>query len=105
PLRSSRALLRPPIVTDVAGGARPPRVRVDLHMHSSASFDGRVSPFQIARRCRQLGISPVVLTDHDTVDGARALVEAGEPVVIGQEILTNEGEVIGLFLKEAVPKR
>src|SRR5207244_3509604 len=44
-------------------------------------------------------------TDHDTIDGARALVEAGEPVVIGQEILTNEGEVIGLFLKEAIPKR
>ena len=46
-----------------------------------------------------------MLTDHDTVDGARALVEAGEPVVIGQEILTTEGEVIGLFLKQAVPKR
>src|SRR5207253_6647504 len=74
-------------------------------MHSSASFDVRVSPFETARRCRQLGISPLVLTDHNTIDGARELVEAGEPVVIGQEILTTEGEVIGLFLKEAVPKR
>jgi predicted metal-dependent phosphoesterase TrpH len=78
---------------------------VDLHLHSSASFDSRVPPIEIARRCRQLGLSPVVLTDHETIEGARSLLEAGEPVVMGQEILTTEGEVIGLFLKEAIPKR
>jgi predicted metal-dependent phosphoesterase TrpH len=74
-------------------------------MHSSASFDGRVPPIDVARRCRQVGLSPVVLTDHDTIDGAKSLVELGEPVVVGQEIMTTEGELIGLFLKEAVPKR
>lgn len=89
----------------MAGGARPPLVRLDLHLHSSASFDGRVPPIEIARRCRQLGLSPVVLTDHDTIDGARLLREAGELVMIGQEILTTEGELIGLFLKEAIPKQ
>src|SRR5207249_2482472 len=36
--------------------------------------------------------------------GAHSLREAGERVVIGQEILTTEGELIGLFLEEAVPK-
>src|SRR2546427_1803592 len=80
-------------------------VRVDLHLHSSASFDGRVPPSEIARRCRQLGLSPIVLTDHDTIDGARSLMDAGEQVVVGQEILTSEGELIGLFLKEVVPKQ
>ena len=79
-------------------------VRVDLHMHSSASFDGRVPPVEIARRCRQFGLSPVVLTDHDTIEGARSLVELGEPVVVGQEVLTADGELIGLFLTEAIPK-
>ena len=80
-------------------------MRVDLHLHSSASFDGRVPPIEIARRCRQLGLSPIVLTDHDTIDGARSLMDAGEQVVVGQEILTSEGELIGLFLKEVVPKQ
>src|SRR5439155_2522756 len=112
-----RALSRPHIVTDVVGGASGPhpavpqrgrgiaKVRVDLHTHSSASFDCRIAPINVARRCRQLGLSPVVLTDHDTIDGARSLADTGEPVVIGQEILTTEGEMIGLFLKEAVAKR
>ena len=81
------------------------RVRIDLHLHSSASFDCRVAPQAVARRCRQVGLSPVFLTDHDGIGGAQALIEADEPTVAGQEILTTEGELIGLFLKEAVPKR
>ena len=89
----------------MAGGARAPLVRVDLHLHSSASFDSRVAPLDVAKRCRQVGLSPIFLTDHDTIDGARSLIEAGEPAIIGQEILTSEGELIGLFLKHTVPKR
>jgi len=99
-------LLRlPPIVTNVAGGARGPRVRVDLHLHSSASFDCRVPPLDVARRCRQLGLSPIFLTDHEGIGGGQSLLEAGHSAVIGQEILTTEGEMIGLFLREAVPSR
>jgi predicted metal-dependent phosphoesterase TrpH len=95
----------------VAGGARGPllretaKVRVDLHLHSSASFDCRVPPLEVARRCRQLGLSPIFLTDHEGIEGALSLLEAGEPAVVGQEILTTEGELIGLFLNEPVPSR
>jgi predicted metal-dependent phosphoesterase TrpH len=89
----------------VPKGARAGRARVDLHLHSSASFDCRVTPLQVARRCHQAGLSPIFLTDHDGVDGARSLLDAGHPAVIGEEILTSEGELIGLFLKEPVPKR
>jgi predicted metal-dependent phosphoesterase TrpH len=45
------------------------------------------------------------LTDHEGIDGAESLLEAGQPAVIGQEILTTEGELVGLFLKESVPSR
>jgi predicted metal-dependent phosphoesterase TrpH len=62
-------------------------------------------PLDVARRCRQLGLSPIFLTDHEGIDGAQSLVEAGVPAVVGQEILTTEGELIGLFLKEPVPTR
>jgi len=78
---------------------------VDLHLHSSASFDCRVPPLEVARRCGQLGLSPIFLTDHDTIDGARALVEAGQAAILGEEIVTSEGELIGLFLKTRIPAR
>ena len=80
-------------------------VWVDMHLHSSASFDCQVAPLEVARRCGQLGLSPVFLTDHDTVDGARSLVEAGKPAIVGEEIVTSEGELIGLFLNDPVPPR
>jgi predicted metal-dependent phosphoesterase TrpH len=64
-----------------------------------------VAPVDVARRCRQVGLSPIFLTDHDVVDGAKALIEIGEPAIIGQEVLTSEGELIGLFIKDAIPKR
>lgn len=78
--------------------------RVDLHVHSSASFDSKTPPAEVARRCRALGLGPVALTDHDTIDGALALRALGHDVIVGQEITTTEGELIGLFLNRTIPK-
>ena len=52
-----------------------------------------------------MGLSPIFLTDHEGIGGAQSLIEAGQTAVIGQEILTTEGEIIGLFLKHVVPSR
>ena len=70
-------------------------VRVDLHLHSSASWDCDAPPGLVARRCRSLGLGPVFLTDHDTLAGALAL-RRGDPggTVVGQEVTTTEGELI-----------
>jgi predicted metal-dependent phosphoesterase TrpH len=77
--------------------------RVDLHVHSSASFDCKVSPHLVAERLRSYGISPVLLTDHDTMEGVQELRRSGDAETIGgQEILTQEGEIIGLFLEHPV---
>ena len=78
-------------------------IRVDLHIHSSASPDCRSEPERVAARCRQLGLSPVFLTDHDTIAGATRLrVTGSERVVAGEEVMTVEGELIGLFLERSV---
>ena len=78
-------------------------VRVDLHVHSSASPDCKSDPLRVAARCRQLGLSPVFLTDHDTIAGAARLQEAGhDRVVAGQEVMTTAGELIGLFLERPI---
>jgi predicted metal-dependent phosphoesterase TrpH len=77
--------------------------RVDLHVHSSASFDCKVPPHLVAERLRSYGISPVLLTDHDTMEGVQELRRGGDVETIGgQEILTQEGELIGLFLEQPV---
>jgi predicted metal-dependent phosphoesterase TrpH len=52
-----------------------------------------------------LGLSPIFLTDHEGIVGAKSLLEAGHSAVVGQEILTTEGEIIGLFLETPVPSR
>ncbi|HUY24428.1 MAG TPA: PHP domain-containing protein [Candidatus Saccharimonadales bacterium] len=80
-------------------------VRVDLHVHTSASFDCAAEPLQVARRCRSLGLVPVFITDHDTIEGGlRIRSEAPDiEVVIGQEITTTRGELIGLFLERPIP--
>ena len=80
-------------------------VRVDLHVHTSGSFDCKAEPVQVARRCRSLGLGPVFVTDHDTVEGALKMrAQAPEvEVVAGQEITTTRGELIGLFLEETIP--
>ncbi len=72
-------------------------------MHSNASYDCAVPPERMADAARRFGFSPTVLTDHDTIAGALQLRDAGLPVIIGQEITTEDGELIGLFLEEAVP--
>ena len=89
----------------MAESSSSPIVRIDLHLHSAASFDCRVPPLEVAGRCRQLGLSPIFLTDHDVIDGAQSLVAAGGPAILAEEIMTSEGELIGLFLKAAVPGR
>lgn len=54
-------------------------------------------------RCRQLGLNPIFLTDHDTVAAAIHLQAVGQgDVVAGQEILTTAGELIGLFLQRHI---
>lgn len=77
--------------------------RVDLHVHSSASFDCKTPPDEVARRCRALGLDPVVLTDHDSIDGAIELRRNGIRVIVGQEITSEDGELIGLFIERAIP--
>ena len=79
-------------------------IRVDLHVHSSASFDSKSEPELVADRSRRLGLDPLFLTDHDTTVAAFRLQVLGrERVVVGEEITTSDGELIGLFLERRIP--
>lgn len=78
-------------------------IRVDLHVHSSASFDSKSEPERVADRSRRLGLDPIFLTDHDTTAAALRLQAASRHrVVVGEEITTTDGELIGLFLQRGI---
>jgi predicted metal-dependent phosphoesterase TrpH len=91
-------------VAGVEANLRQPLIRVDLHVHTSASFDSKTEPKQLADRSRQLGLDPIFVTDHDTTLAAfRLQVASRQRVVVGEEIATTDGELIGLFLQRRIP--
>ncbi len=84
---------------------RPGWVRVDCHLHTAASGDAVTSIEQLADRVRKLELDVICITDHNVTSAAVAAAEddIGARVVIGEEIRTPDGDVIGLFLTERVP--
>jgi predicted metal-dependent phosphoesterase TrpH len=79
-------------------------LRIDLHTHTHYSPDAITSPQRFVETCQRKGITCVAVTDHDTMRGALAVQEmAPFRVILGEEICSREGEVIGLFLTEEVP--
>ena len=77
-----------------------------MHTHSEASPDSRTPIAEQARAVRTAGIDVICATDHNTIDGGLRLRELadGFRVVIGEEISSRDGEIIGLFLERAVPR-
>jgi predicted metal-dependent phosphoesterase TrpH len=97
-----------------------PRSFVDLHSHTSASFDSLASPAAMVRAAIARGVTHLAITDHDRISGALEAREvaatlAGEPaeaggtgeavlvVLVGEEIRSRDGDLIGVFLTDAVP--
>ena len=80
-------------------------IKTDLHIHTIYSGDSDITLEKLARRCVELGFGAIAVTDHGTAEGALKLARKNTPfkVIVGEEIASNEGEIIGLFLKETIP--
>lgn len=85
-------------------------LKLDLHNHTHFSSDGVHSPAQLLTTARDRGIGCIAVTDHNTVRGG---IEAAQiaatdhtlpRVIPGVELATLEGEVIGLFVSQEIPK-
>ena len=78
-------------------------LRGDFHMHTYYSYDCATTPEALVRRCRQVGLSCIAVTDHNSIEGSRA-VKAIAPftVILGEEIKSTAGEITGLFLQEQI---
>jgi predicted metal-dependent phosphoesterase TrpH len=84
-------------------------ITVDLHMHTEWSHDCSIRVSDLLRHAERIGLGGIAVTDHNSFGGAQeavALARDRELIVIaGEEIKTDEqGEVIGLFLQEEIPR-
>jgi predicted metal-dependent phosphoesterase TrpH len=81
----------------------------DLHSHSRASFDSLASPEALIRSAVQRGLTHLAITDHDRIDGAlearrlAAETAANVTLIVGEEIKTADGDLVALYLTEAIP--
>ncbi len=83
---------------------RAGHVRVDMHSHTMWSGDSTTTPDELLAAVVASGIDVLFVTDHNAIKGAVEL-EAMLPcrVIVGEELKTHAGEIIGLFLTERVP--
>jgi predicted metal-dependent phosphoesterase TrpH len=79
---------------------------VDFHTHTIASPDSLNTPERIVDILRRGKPDRIVVTDHDTIAGARAAYALDpEHVIIGEEILTTRGEILAAYVTKEVPPR
>jgi predicted metal-dependent phosphoesterase TrpH len=81
------------------------RAFIDLHCHTSASFDSLADPGAVVRAAARQGLTHLAVTDHDRIEGAlraRDAAPEGLTVIVGEEIKTADGDLIAVFLERAV---
>jgi glycosyltransferase involved in cell wall biosynthesis len=82
-------------------------IDVDLHMHTDHSYDCATPVEVLLAEARSRGLGAIAVTDHNEISGAyeaRARAD-GIKVIVGEEVKTaDQGEVIGLFIEEKIPR-
>jgi predicted metal-dependent phosphoesterase TrpH len=80
-------------------------IKVITHTHTIFSQDGFITPSTFTKQCQKRQLDCVCITDHNTIQGAVEFSKSvGVKIVIGEEVETGEGDLVGLFLsREIVP--
>jgi predicted metal-dependent phosphoesterase TrpH len=84
-------------------------MKLDIHIHSSHSNDGSVSPKEILRYAKKIGLQGIAVADHNDLSGSLKLAkdfsDAKDFVVIpAMEVSSSEGHIIALGIGETVPR-
>lgn len=81
-------------------------MKVDLHTHTCYSYDNFTPMDKTIKAIKESGVDCVAVTDHNEIAGALKMQKmAPFKVIVGEEIKTADGEIIGLFLKEKIPAK
>jgi predicted metal-dependent phosphoesterase TrpH len=85
--------------------SQPGWVRADCHLHTIASGDAWTTLDQLAERVVEVGLDVVFITDHNVTEAAVTAMERGigARVIVGEEVRTPSGDIIGLYLTERIP--
>ena len=79
-------------------------LKADLHIHTEYSMDCESPLEKIINRCLELDINCIAVADHGTAEGALKMQGmAPFPVIVAEEVLTDDGEIMGMFLQETIP--
>src|SRR5215216_2682361 len=77
---------------------------VEFHCHTNASKDSLTPPADLIAAARRKGIDRLIITDHNSIAGARA-AQSLDPqlVIVGEEIMTTCGEILAAYVTEEIP--
>ena len=78
-------------------------IKIDLHSHSAASPDGNIR-LKDYQKILDTKLDYIAITDHDRMDYASHLKkeDIGKKIIVGEEVMTNKGEIIGIYLTSRV---
>jgi hypothetical protein len=106
-LTARRHDLRPRNEAARAAVQSRPLIDVDLHMHTDHSYDCATPVEVLLAEAKARGLGAIAVTEHNEISGALEAAEkaSGIKVIVGEEVKTAEqGEVIGLFIKQKIPR-
>lgn len=113
-IAASATELRTRLSTERATTGKPPTKRVfaDFHIHTRFSRDSILTEETFIEKAIERGLTHVAITNHNNVEGAIAVrdkvAELGLTdqltVILGEEVSTADGEVVGLFLTRTIPR-
>ena len=83
-------------------------MKIDMHVHTNYSVDGKVDPVDVVKQVRKIGLSGVAITDHNEIEGALAARDYGRRkgvlVLIGEEISTTCGHLLAFNINKVIEK-
>lgn len=81
-------------------------MKIDAHIHTNYSKDGMSKIKDIVLVAQKKGMNAIAITDHNSIEGweeaRRISQELNFPIILGDEINSKQGDIIGLFLKEKI---
>lgn len=81
------------------------RLRIDFHCHSIYSKDSLSKPADLVATAKKRGLTRLVISDHNNIHGAiQAKKIDPELIIVGEEIMTSQGEILASFVQEEIPK-
>jgi len=94
------------------GGPATERVFADFHIHTRFSRDSILTEQRFIEKAVERGLTHVAVTNHNNIEGAIAVrdkvrelgLEDKLTIILGEEVSTADGEVVGIFLTRTIPR-